>query len=597
MTREAGAPRLREIEPASPRAAGLGLREVAWLAPFVRPHWRLGAVAAALTVSSTAASLVLPMTFKGIADAGVLAGDQARLNHTIWTIIVVLLFMAGADYLTQVSFVRFQQQVILGVYRHLVHRLLHQPKAFFDAHRTGYLMSRAVGDVFELRAFFSLNVINIVTKTLQLVCAVGILFYLHWRLTLLSLAVLPLFVALTQMFGGRLRRLSRDALERNALVSQNLEETLSATGVIKAFGSEGRETDRVATTLEDAFAANYRRTTAAASYGLLSAAVNALGIGGVLWYGASRILAHELTIGELLAFSAYLGLLIQPVRFLAGLNVTMQQALAAMERVLALMTLIPEDEGDEAKQPVARLDGRVAFEHVTFSYGGAHPALRDVSFTAGPRMSPSSDRAARARAPGEPDPVLYQGTRRISFDGILSIRCSGIRCGAHRPRVAGDLPFDDTVATNIRYGRPDTPTVRRRRARGAGRRVHLGTAGRYQTRVGERGAKLSAGQKQRIAIARALLRDPDILILDEATSALDALTEHAFHAVLKDLGRQKTVFVVAHHLSTVLLSDSVLVLEEGRVVQRGTHEELWRQGGLYGHLCDTQLAASHPVRA
>jgi subfamily B ATP-binding cassette protein MsbA len=464
-------------------------------------------------------------------------------------------------------------------------------------------MSRAVGDVFELRAFFSLNVINIVTKTLQLVCAIGILFYLHWRLTLLSLAVLPLFVALTQMFGGRLRRLSRDALERNALVSQNLEETLSATGVIKAFGSEGRETDRVATTLEEAFAANYRRTTAGASYGLLSAAVNAVGIGGVLWYGASRILAHELTMGELLAFSAYLGLLIQPARFLAGLNVTMQQALAAMERVLALMKLIPEDERDETKRPVARLDGRVAFEHVTFSYGGAHQALRDVSFTAGPRELVAIVGPSGA---GKTTLVslilcLYQAdSGRICFDGIP---VDTLQRHSLRERIGlvsqETFLFDDTVATNIRYGRPDTSDDLVARAAREARADEFISAlpDGYETRVGERGVKLSAGQKQRIAIARALLRDPDILILDEATSALDALTEHAFHTVLKDLGRRKTVFVVAHRLSTVLLSDSVLVLEEGRVVQRGTHEELWRQGGLYGHLCDTQLAASLPVRA
>ena len=580
------------------RREGFRLADLRWLVPFVKPHWRLGGVAASLALFSTVAALVLPLTFKALADAAVIGGDQARLTRVVWTVIGVLLVIATADCVKQVYFVRFQQRVILGVQGHLFHRLLRLPKAFFDSNRTGYLMSRVIGDVFELQTFFSLNLVNILTRTLQLIGALGFLLYLNWRLTLLSLIVLPLFIVITRVFGGRLRHLNRAALEKSALVSQDLEETLSATALIKAFAAEDRETEKITERLRQAFDASFKRTAAGASFGLASGVINAVGMGGVLWYGASQVMSQRLTMGELLAFSVYLGLLLQPAQFLAGLNVTLQQAFAALDRVLELLNLIPEDDHDETKIRVGKIEGKVTFEHVSFSYDSEHPALDDVSFAAGPRQLVAI--VGRSGA-GKSTLVnliiaLYQsGSGRISFDDIPAEQLNRQSLRERIGIVSQEIfLFDDTIKNNIRYGRPemsDAEVLTASIDAEAHEFISALPEG-YETRVGEKGVKLSVGQKQRISIARAILKDPDILIFDEATSALDPLTERTVQTLLKDLSRSKTVFVIAHRLSTVLLSDAILVLQKGRIVQQGTHEDLWREEGLYRDLCRTELGHS-----
>jgi ATP-binding cassette, subfamily B, bacterial MsbA len=575
------------------------LADVSWLVPFVRPHWRLGAVAAALALFSTAAALVLPLTFKALTDAALIGGDHAQLSRVILTVIGVLLVIATADFIKHVCFVRFQQQVILGVQGHLFHRLLRLPKAFFDSNRTGYLMSRVIGDVFELQAFLSLNLVNILTRSLQFAGAFGFLLFLNWRLTMVSLIVLPLFIAITRVFGIRLRHLNRTALEKSALVSQDLEETLSATALIKAFAAEDRETERITQRLRQAFDASFRRTTVSALFGLLSGVVNAIGMGGVLWYGASQVISQQLTIGELLAFSVYLGLLLQPAQFFAGLNVTLQHAFAAIDRVLELLDLMPEDD-DETKIRVGKIEGKVTFEHVAFSYDAEHPALDDVSFAAGPRQLVAI--VGRSGA-GKSTLVnliiaLYRpDSGRISFDDgpseLLNRQSLRERIGIVSQEI---FLFDDTIRNNIRYGRPEASDAEVLSAAipAAAHEFISSLADGYETRVGEKGVTLSVGQKQRISIARAILKDPDILIFDEATSALDPLTERTVQTLLKDLSRRKTVFVIAHRLSTALLSDAILVLQKGRIVQQGTHEDLWREDGLYRELCRTELGHSRP---
>lgn len=577
------------------------LADLTWLAPFVKPHWRLGAVAATLALFSTLAALVLPLTFKALADAALIGGDHARLNRAVLIAIGMLLVIATADFVKQVCFVRFQQQVILGVQGHMFHRLLRLPKAFFDSNRTGYLMSRVLGDVFELQAFFSLNLINILTRTLQLIGALGFLVYLNWRLTLLSSIVVPLFIAVTSIFGGRLRHLNRAALEKSALVSQDLEEALSAAALIKAFAAEDRETDKITRRLRQAFDAGFKRSTVGALFGLLSGVINAVGMGGVLWYGASQVSSQQLTIGELLAFSVYLGLLLQPAQFLAGLNVTLQQAFAAIDRVLELLNLIPEDDHDETKTRVSKIEGRVMFEHVSFSYDGAHPALDDVSFAAGPRQLVAivgRSGAGKSTLVNLIIALYPSGSGRICFDDIPAEQLNRQSLRERIGIVSQEIfLFDDTIRSNIRYGRPemsDAAVLAASIDAGADEFISALPDG-YDTRVGEKGVKLSVGQKQRISIARAILKDPDILIFDEATSALDPLTERTVQRLLKDLSRRKTVFVIAHRLSTVLLSDAILVLQKGRVAQYGTHGDLWREDGLYRDLCRTELGKSQTV--
>jgi ABC-type multidrug transport system fused ATPase/permease subunit len=287
--------------------------------------------------------------------------------------------------------------------------------------------------------------------------------------------------------------------------------------------------------------------------------------------------------------------MIGPARFLAGLNIALQQAYAALERVLELINMIPGDDGDETRIRVDTIQGRVAFEHVSFSYGGSKPALDDVSFAVGPRqlvaiVGPSG--AGKSTLVNLIIGLYQPSSGSVRFDDRPSEELNRQSLRARIGIVSQEVfLFDDSIRNNIRYGRPEISNeeVMKASRRAGAHEFIAALPGGYETAVGENGVKLSVGQKQRISIARALLKDPDILIFDEATSALDALTEQTIQAMLMDMRSRKTVFVIAHRLSTVLLSDVILVLESGRIVQRGSHREMCRQEGLYRRLCLTEL--------
>jgi subfamily B ATP-binding cassette protein MsbA len=571
-------------------------KDLRLLVPFLSPHWPVGLFAALTGLLGTVGTILIPLSFKVLADDAVLAGNHSVLTAVILVVIGALSFVALTEFLKQVCFYRFQQEVVYDLQRSLFNRLLRLPKAFFDSSSTGYLMSRAAGDVFQLQAFFSVNLVDVFARSLQLVCAVGILLYLSWKLTLVSLVVLPLFVVISRMFTDKTRRASRWALEKNAIASRDLEERLSGASLIKAFAAEDREAQAIMASVRDAFDSNRKRVTITAFFALLSQLINAVGMGCVLWYGASLVINRQLTVGELLAFSVYLGFLIEPAKFFANLNNSLQHSFAALERVFELMSLVPEDQSDETRTRVDKLGGRVEVENVSFSYDGRERVLDGISFQAeaGQLISIVGPSGAGKSTLVNLIMCLYQpASGTIRFDSVptsqLNLQSLRERIGIVSQEI---LLFNDSIRNNIRYGRigaSDEEVANASRIAGAHEFISEMAEG-YDTRVGEKGVKLSVGQKQRLSIARAILKDPDILIFDEATSALDPLTEQSVQTLMREFSRGKTVFAIAHRFSTVAASDVVIVMDKGQIVQCGTHEELWSRDGLYQQLCETQLA-------
>ncbi len=558
------------------------------LLPFVTRHWRKGLLGALLILFNSLLGFPQPLLNRFLID-DVILGRQLEL------LLVFLLLMGGITVvgmltgaLQQYYFTRFEQEVILDIQQDLLNRTLRFPKSFFDDKEVGYLMSRLSSDVMGLRWFFSSTLVNIVSNVLHLLGGVALLLYLEWRLAIVALIVIPGLILWVRYFSRRVKALSHQSMERQAQVARRMQESLSSAALIKAFSSEEREVGRVMGELRDAFQISLEQMAVGSVAGIALSILNNLANLVVLVVGVVEVIVGQWTLGSLLAFRSYLGYVYGPARFLANINLQLQGALAALERVSALYDIVPEETGSGI--PVERLSGEVEFRHVSFAYTDQHPVLQDVSCHIQP-----GEHVAIVGPSGVGKTTLvslilrfYKPTAgEIWLDGRPA---SDYEVSSLRRRIGyvsqSTLLLSGTIMDNLRYGNPEASEEQViRAAQVAGIHEFIASLPEgYQAPVGERGVNLSEGQKQRLAIARALIKDPDILVLDEPTSALDSLVEKSIFDALPDLVRDKTLFVVAHRLATIQRSDRILLLNENRLVAMGTHQSLLESNDFYRSL-------------
>ena len=563
-------------------------RELVWAH---RGRLTLGLI---LMLVNRLAGLVLPTTSKFLID-DVIGRGRAEL------LVPLALAAAGATLvdattafaLSQVLGVAAQRAIAnmrMSMQRHIT-RL---PTSYFDSTQTGILISRVMNDADGIRNLVGSGLVQMIGGLITAAIALAVLFYLNWQLTLISIVVLAIFAAGMIVAFGRLRPLFRERGKITAEISGRLAESFGGIRIVKAYIAEERE-DRVFSTGVLNLFANVRRTltgiSAVTSFGGI--VIGAIGV-VMMVVGGRAILAGTMTLGDFVMYIFFVGMLAAPLIQMSSIGTQLSEALAGLDRIREIRAMATEDDEDASRQPLEALKGEVVFDDVSFEYDAGVPVLKHVSFRAaagtttalvGSSGSGKSTLISLVMAFNRP----REG--RVLVDGrdLASVRLRDYRSKLGVV-LQDNFMFDGTVAENIRFARPNA-TVEEVKA--VSRIAHCDEfvekfPNKYETIVGERGVKLSGGQRQRVAIARAILADPRILILDEATSSLDSESEALIQDGLHALRQGRTTFVIAHRLSTIRSADQILVLENGEIVERGTHDELLAVDGRYRQLYDKQ---------
>ncbi len=573
------------------------------LVALVAPHRKILVAGFVSLIIGTGMTLVYPRLVGLLLDTVIAGKDLAGLNRVILVLLGVFAVQSVFNFARAYLFTKVGERVVTDLRQRLYEALSIQDIAFFDARRTGELISRLASDTAVLQNTVTANVSMLMRFGLQAVGGVAILIYTSPRLTAVMMAVVPVVVLAAVLYGRRVRKLSKDVQDALATSSEIAEETLSNIRTVRSFVRESWEQQRYREATEDAYEKALKRTRTTAMFGAVVMYASSAAVALVLWYGGRMVVSGELSAGLLTSFVLYTLMVAISLGTLTSLQADFMKALGASERVFDLIDRRPGVTNPP--DPVVPRDalGDVTFADVTFAYPtrAEETVLDRVSFTLlrGEVVALVGPSGAGKSTVASLIPRFYDPQEgAVFFDG-RDLRTLDVAWLRQQVGAVAQEPvlFAGTIAENIAYGRLH---ARREEIENAARAANAhafvsGFPDGYETLVGERGIRLSGGQKQRIAIARALLKDPKVLILDEATSALDSESEYLVQEALERLMHGRTTLIIAHRLSTVRAANRVVVLDRGRVVQEGTHQELLARPGLYQRLVERQFDAENSL--
>ncbi|HEX8724329.1 MAG TPA: ABC transporter ATP-binding protein [Gemmatimonadaceae bacterium] len=575
-------------KPLDPQRAWREAREL------IADHRRSLAIGLSLMVVSRLAGFVLPMSSKFLIDTVIGKHRPALLMPLALAVAGATLVQAVTSFLLSQVVSIAGQRAITDMRKRVQAHVLRLPVAYFDSTKTGIVISRVMTDAEGVRNVVGTGIIQLLGGLMTAGIAVGVLFYLNWKLTTLTVVVLATFGGMMAYAFRKLRPMFRERGAINAEVTGRLAETVGGIRLVKVYVSERRERKLFAQGVHKLLRNIAQTITGTSALGAGTTVIGGV-IGVLVMVVAGRdVLNGRMTLGDLFLYVYLVGLVAAPLVQIASIGTQISEAFAGLDRIRDVLNTPVEDGMDASHAPVHDIVGHVAFEHVSFEYEKDVPVLRDVSFVANAGSTTAlvgSSGSGKSTLIGLVQAFYHPQHGRILVDGrdLETFRLHDYR--AQLGVVMQDnFLFDGTIRENIAFAKPGATDEEIRRV---GRIAHVDEFVQrfeqgYDTVVGERGVKLSGGQRQRVAIARAILADPRILILDEATSSLDSESEALIRDGLRSLRRGRTTFVIAHRLSTIESADHILVLEEGVIVERGNHRELMALNGRYRQLHDRQ---------
>ena len=546
------------------------------LLQYVKPYKGRFSIAILGMVIFAATEPALPALMQPMLDGSFIKKDETMIV-LVPILLVLLYFVRGiASFTTTVGLSWVSGKVIMDLRSEMFQRLLTLPNHYYDNHPTGIILSKLTYDVNQVAGAATDALITIIRDTLSILGLLAWMFYIDWKLSLIIFITAPIIILIVRSISSRLRKLNHSLQDQMGGITQILEESITGQRVIKIFGGEEYETNRFHHTINRARTVTMKTITTAAINSPVVQLITVSALAIVVYIASLQSANNEITVGEFISFFSAMAMLITPVKRITGINEILQQGLAAAESVFALIDQLPEPQPERPTS--LRHPSIIEFDQITLQYpGGDRYALDQIQLTVtenetlalvGPSGSGKSTLINLL-------PLFYHPTTgSIHIGGVDISELSLTELRRHIALVSQEVTlFNDSVAANIAYGAMFIEKL----------------PNGFDTLIGERGTRLSGGQRQRIAIARALLKDAPILILDEATSALDSQSEKQIQLALDELVKGRTTLMIAHRLSTIAKADRIIVMDEGKIVEEGTHDSLYAQGGLYTHLYDLQF--------
>ena len=565
---------------------------------YVRPY-RLAFALAMLGMALTAMTEPLfPALMRPLLDKGFIPRYRGELYLIPLAMIGIFVLRGFLTYVTSYTLAWVTNHIVMDLRRQMFDRLLTLPTHYYDDQSSGTLIAKVTYGINDFTGAATNVLTALVRDSLTIFGLLAFLLYLDWKLTLIALAVGPLIVAAVRLFGIRLRAASRRGYSAMGLISHILEETIGAHKVVKIFGGQRYEAQRFEDVSKEFRQAAMRESIAASATVPLTQVASATALAIIIYVALLQSADSHITVGGFVSFITAMLMLLSPVKRLTEVNAPLQRGLTAAENIFGLLDQPAEEDRGSTRLPLAR--GEISFEAVSFTYAEAQrPALRDISLQvrAGQTVALVGPSGSGKTTLVSLLPRFYQpGGGRILIDGhdTQTLALESLR--ASIALVSQDVVlFNDSVAANIAYGSSsaagESDIIAAAKAAHAWEFICQMPQG-LQTMVGENGVKLSGGQRQRLAIARAFLKNAPILILDEATSALDSEAERQIQSALEQLIQGRTTLVIAHRLSTVEHADRIVVLDKGRIVEEGRHDELLAMNGMYTHLYRLQFESA-----